>query len=129
MSRGRNISLSIKLMMLLTLLLGFTIAPAFGQDFQEQAGEGAAAVESGVIETVKAIEGIVGEAEEAAEEAPELTFNSGYSVDGDGAISWNPKFITDTLWIMIAGMLVFIMHLGFATLETGLTRAKNTVNI
>ena len=33
------------------------------------------------------------------------------------------------LWIMLAGMLVFIMHLGFATLESGLTRSKNTVNI
>lgn len=30
---------------------------------------------------------------------------------------------------MIATILVFIMHLGFATLEAGLTRAKNTVNI
>ncbi len=38
-------------------------------------------------------------------------------------------FMINNLWIMIAGMLVFIMHLGFATLETGLTRAKNTVNI
>jgi Amt family ammonium transporter len=35
----------------------------------------------------------------------------------------------DNLWIMIAGMLVFVMHLGFATLESGLTRSKNTVNI
>jgi len=39
------------------------------------------------------------------------------------------SFITNNLWIMIAGMLVFIMHLGFATLESGLTRSKNTVNI
>ncbi len=30
---------------------------------------------------------------------------------------------------MIASLLVFIMHLGFASLEAGLTRAKNTVNI
>ena len=30
---------------------------------------------------------------------------------------------------MVATFLVFIMHLGFAMLETGLTRAKNTVNI
>lgn len=30
---------------------------------------------------------------------------------------------------MIATILVFIMHLGFATLEAGLTRSKNTVNI
>lgn len=38
-------------------------------------------------------------------------------------------FITSNLWIMIAAMLVFIMHLGFAMVESGLTRAKNTVNI
>lgn len=30
---------------------------------------------------------------------------------------------------MISTFLVFIMHLGFATLEAGLTRSKNTVNI
>ena len=30
---------------------------------------------------------------------------------------------------MVATILVFIMHLGFASLEAGLTRAKNTVNI
>ena len=38
-------------------------------------------------------------------------------------------FTINNLWIMIAGMLVFIMHLGFASLESGLTRSKNTVNI
>jgi Amt family ammonium transporter len=31
--------------------------------------------------------------------------------------------------MMVSIFLVFIMHLGFATVETGLTRAKNTVNI
>jgi len=39
------------------------------------------------------------------------------------------EFRTNNLWIMIAAMLVFIMHLGFAMVESGLTRAKNTVNI
>ena len=39
------------------------------------------------------------------------------------------KFAVDNLWILIAAALVFIMHLGFATLESGLTRQKNTVNI
>ncbi|MGF1534428.1 MAG: ammonium transporter [Bernardetiaceae bacterium] len=38
-------------------------------------------------------------------------------------------FTTHNLWMMIATVLVFIMHLGFASLECGLTRAKNTVNI
>lgn len=38
-------------------------------------------------------------------------------------------FIVNNIWMLISTILVFIMHLGFATLETGLTRAKNTVNI
>ena len=38
-------------------------------------------------------------------------------------------FTTNNLWMMIAAALVFIMHLGFATVESGLTRSKNTVNI
>ncbi|HJO92013.1 MAG TPA: ammonium transporter [Victivallales bacterium] len=38
-------------------------------------------------------------------------------------------FTVNNTWMLLATFLVFIMHLGFATLETGLTRAKNTVNI
>jgi Amt family ammonium transporter len=33
------------------------------------------------------------------------------------------------LWTVIAAALVFLMHLGFATLESGLCQRKNTVNI
>ena len=33
------------------------------------------------------------------------------------------------LWMMVATALVFIMHLGFASLESGLTQAKNATNI
>jgi Amt family ammonium transporter len=39
------------------------------------------------------------------------------------------KVIADTLWVLIAAALVFFMNLGFATVESGLCRAKNTVNI
>ena len=38
-------------------------------------------------------------------------------------------FTVNNLWILVAAFLVFMMHLGFATLESGLTRAKNTCNI
>ncbi|AHM60076.1 ammonium transporter [Flammeovirgaceae bacterium 311] len=38
-------------------------------------------------------------------------------------------FTVNNLWMMIATILVFIMHLGFASLESGLGRSKNTVNI
>ena len=39
------------------------------------------------------------------------------------------KFALNNLWILISAALVFIMHLGFATLESGLCQRKNTVNI
>jgi len=38
-------------------------------------------------------------------------------------------FTVSMLWTVIAAALVFIMHLGFATLEAGLTQSKNTINI
>ncbi len=36
---------------------------------------------------------------------------------------------TNNVWMMICTALVFFMHLGFALLEIGLTRQKNTINI
>lgn len=38
-------------------------------------------------------------------------------------------FTINNVWMMVSIFLVFIMHLGFATLESGLCRSKNTVNI
>ena len=38
-------------------------------------------------------------------------------------------FTTNNLWILISTVLVFIMHLGFATLEAGFVQKKNVVNI
>jgi len=38
-------------------------------------------------------------------------------------------FTVNNTWMLVATFLVFIMHLGFATLEAGLTRSKNTTNI
>lgn len=47
---------------------------------------------------------------------------------GSGAYAFD-FFTTSMLWTVIAAALVFVMHLGFATLEAGLTQSKNTVNI
>lgn len=41
----------------------------------------------------------------------------------------NIEHLVGNTWLLIAALLVFIMHLGFACLEAGLTRARNTVNI
>ena len=38
-------------------------------------------------------------------------------------------FSIDTLWILVTGALVFFMQAGFALVEAGFTRSKNTVNI
>jgi len=35
----------------------------------------------------------------------------------------------DTVWVLFTAFLVFFMNLGFAMVESGLSRAKNTVNI
>ena len=39
------------------------------------------------------------------------------------------KVILDTIWVLVAAMLVFFMNLGFAMVESGFARMKNTVNI
>ena len=66
------------------------------------------------------------EATAAASEASDPM--SGYSefIENGNATS---TFETSNLWILIAAFLVFIMHLGFSTLESGLTQSKNTTNI
>ena len=55
-------------------------------------------------------------ATQAQEAAPEIT-------------AADVMFTVNNTWMMVSIFLVFIMHLGFAMVETGLTRAKNTVNI
>lgn len=52
--------------------------------------------------------------------APQAMAAEGVSVE---------MFTVNNVWMMVATFLVFIMHLGFATLEAGLCRSKNTTNI
>ncbi|HEX2872460.1 MAG TPA: ammonium transporter [Polyangiaceae bacterium] len=39
------------------------------------------------------------------------------------------EFAANNVWMMVCTGLVFIMHLGFAAVESGMSRSKNTVNI
>src|SRR5262245_34881418 len=41
----------------------------------------------------------------------------------------NNKVVMDTVWTLITAFLVFWMNAGFALVESGMCRAKNTVNI
>ena len=59
-----------------------------------------------------------------AEDAPQYKDYAEFAASQGFAL-----FTAHNLWMMIAAALVFIMHLGFASLESGLTQSKNTVNI
>jgi Amt family ammonium transporter len=61
-------------------------------------------------------------AEEAAAAAPVFTKEMADAIASQ-------KVSLDTIWVMIAAFLVFFMNLGFALVESGFCRAKNTVNI
>ena len=53
----------------------------------------------------------------------------GVSAYAQDATADDAIFRANNNWMMVATFLVFVMHLGFATLEAGLVQAKNTVNI
>lgn len=61
------------------------------------------------------------------EDADAGTFEDKYALfmESSGA----DFFTISNLWLLVAAALVFIMHLGFATVESGLSQSKNTVNI
>ena len=47
----------------------------------------------------------------------------------NGEISMDMTTLIDTFWVFLAAILVFFMNLGFASVEAGFARSKNTVNI
>lgn len=58
------------------------------------------------------------------DEAPAYASYEAFTETGGFAL-----FTVNNLWLLISAALVFIMHLGFSCVETGLTQSKNTVNI
>jgi Amt family ammonium transporter len=63
-----------------------------------------------------------GEESEATSEAPAPP-------DGFNKTPTDTSYALDTIWVMVTAFLVMWMQAGFALVETGLTRAKNAVNI
>lgn len=107
-----TILLRTKWLMLCTpLVLALTGAQlAWGQDEKEDAKPETAAAAPADAPAAKPAEPA------AAPAAPTITV-------GD------LKVAADTMWVMIAGFLVFFMNLGFGCVEAGFCRAKNCVNI
>lgn len=61
-----------------------------------------------------------------------------WGAGGAGALAADPldfsdpatlKIVADTLWVLVAGFLVFFMNAGFCMLETGLCRSKNAISL
>lgn len=57
-----------------------------------------------------------------------LSTGSVFAQDG-GPTPAELGVVTDTMWLLLAAILVFFMQAGFALVEAGSTRSKNTVNI
>lgn len=76
-----------------------------------------------VVDSVSAVAaGATQVAVETAAEASEVAYASASDL-ADTLLTAN------NVWMMVATALVFIMHLGFAGVESGFTQSKNTVNI
>jgi Amt family ammonium transporter len=70
-----------------------------------------------------------GFAQEAAALAEAATPEPYESYEKFAETSGFTLFTVNNLWILVSAMFVFLMHLGFASVESGLARSKNTVNI
>jgi Amt family ammonium transporter len=100
----------------LLALLAFAV-PTYGQEAAEAADAVAAAAETVAEAVTEAVE-------EAAEEAPAYESYEAFAESPGFAL-----FTVNNLWLLISAAFVFLMHLGFASVESGLTQSKNTVNI
>ena len=67
-------------------------------------------------------------AEEAAKAAEPAAAAAAAAATKAASVSAE-MFTINNLWILLGAVLVFAMHPGFALVETGLSRAKNSVNI
>ena len=111
---------------LLALTLLATPAPAQDGPAEDAVEASAASIDAGIEAAATSVEVAEAEASEEitaaeAEARSEAAFAAAEITPG--------QFRSNNLWILIAAALVFTMHLGFGCVESGLTRAKNSVNV
>ncbi|MEW6167380.1 MAG: ammonium transporter [Pseudomonadota bacterium] len=105
-----------KLFSVLTLVALCGLAPAWGQD-----GVEAAETITETMEAAEPVEVEVAQVEEAAEEVAEE--------EAAPVSTTELAYALDTFYFLMMGALVMWMAAGFAMLEAGLVRAKNTAEI
>jgi Amt family ammonium transporter len=90
------------------------------------------AAPAATVEAPPAVPPAAPEPAPVAEPEPEDEYRADYDalVAEQGQYAYAFDFFTISMvWTVVATLLVFIMHLGFAMIESGLTQSKNTVNI
>lgn len=102
-------------MLILAGICLFSVS-AFAQEAEPTTAEAVVVTETAAV--------VVEEAAAVEEEGPSYADYDAFVASAGYAL-----FTVNNLWICIAAALVFLMHLGFATLESGLTQSKNTVNV
>ena len=109
------------------MAMGLAISgPAFAEQAPSaEAAPAAAAVEAAPVAAEPAEAAVAEKAVEAAPvAAAEAAPEPAATLSASEVLFW-----VNNTWMLLATFLVFIMHLGFAALESGLTQSKNTVNI
>jgi Amt family ammonium transporter len=84
-----------------------------------------------VLDTITAITPVMGDTIKAISKVSttiDTLASSAALAKTDAAVSYI-GITASNIWMMICTALVFIMNLGFATVESGLARSKNTINI
>ena len=113
----------VRVLMSLVMLLGFVLLMSLS--FAQEApppGAPAAAEQAAPAPAPAPIDPVAAAKAEAAKKP--VPFTQGL-LDQVG----DAKVAADTVWTLIAAMLVFFMNLGFAMVETGFCRAKNAVTV
>lgn len=82
-----------------------------------------------VLDTLAAIAPIVADSIQATATVAVDTLASKSALAATDAAVSQLGLTANNIWMMICTALVFIMNLGFASVESGLARSKNTVNI
>ena len=101
----------------------FPATPALAQDLAQD-------IETTTGEATGAIEDAAGDVAAGIESAAAEVTETDLSPAAFEAVGVTPgQYRANNIWVLIAAGLVFIMHLGFGCVESGLCRAKNSVNI
>ncbi len=119
-----------KIVLIMSGALALTLAPAFAQE-EDEAPTRESLIGTGLI-TEDEFAAFEDDGLSVEEIADQVGLKAEYMemVEGHGFHSYAfDFFVVSMLWTVMAAALVFLMHLGFATLETGMTRQKNAVNV